>query len=103
MLESHEFPVWQKSELSLPIDAEDVFLLSRGFHAFGHLQIVEAADREDIGVEVIVGYHDIGDIFERSSLCTLRRGDDGHGVGIFVSSLLSHRYLSLVGLRAIGR
>ena len=95
--------MWQKSELSLPVDAEDVFLLSRGFHAFGHLQIVEAADREDIGVEVIVGYHDIGDIFERSSLCTLRRGDDGHGVGIFVSSLLSHRYLSLVGLRAIGR
>jgi hypothetical protein len=75
--------VWQKSELSLPIDTDDIFLLSRGFHAFGHLQIVESPDREDIGVEVIVGYHDVGDIFERSSLCTLRRGVDGHGVGIF--------------------
>ncbi|KAH9036846.1 hypothetical protein EDB85DRAFT_1938979 [Lactarius pseudohatsudake] len=52
------FSVWQQAELSLPTDADDIFLLSRGLHAFGHLEIIEAADREDIGVEVVVGYHD---------------------------------------------
>jgi hypothetical protein len=80
--------VWQRAELSLPSDAADIFLLSRGVHALGHLQIIEAADRDDIRVEVVVGYHDVGDLFERSSLCTLRRGDNGHGIGIFVSHLI---------------
>jgi hypothetical protein len=75
--------VWKRTELSLPSDADDIFLLSRGFHALGHLQIIEAADREDIGVEVVVGYHDVGDLFERSSVCTLSRGDNGHGIAIF--------------------
>ncbi|KAH9171093.1 hypothetical protein EDB89DRAFT_1194704 [Lactarius sanguifluus] len=79
----HGFSVWQQAELSLPTDAVDIFLLSRGLHAFGHLEIIEAADREDIGVEVVVGYHDDSDLFERSSVCTLRRGDNGHGIGIF--------------------
>lgn len=88
----HEFPVWQRAELSLPTDAEDIFLLSRGVHALGHLLIIEAADREDIGVEVVVGYHDVGDLFERSNLCTLRRGDNGHGIGIFVSDLICHSF-----------
>lgn len=84
----HEFPVWQRAELSLPSDAADIFLLSRGMHAVGHLQVVEATDREDIGVEVVVGYNDFDDIFERSSLCTLRRGDNGHGIGIFVRDFI---------------
>jgi len=83
--------VWQRAELSLPTDAEDIFLLSRGVHALGHLLITEAADREDIGVEVIVGYHDVGDLFERSSLCTLNRGDNGHGIGIFTPRF-NHRH-----------
>ncbi|KAF8273741.1 hypothetical protein EI94DRAFT_1826128 [Lactarius quietus] len=89
--DSHELPVWQRAELSLPTDADDVFLLSRGTHALGHLQVIEVSDREDIGVEVIVGYHDVGDLFERSSLCTLRRGDNGHGIGIFTPRF-DHRH-----------
>ena len=84
--------MWQRAELSLPSDADDIFLLSRGVHALGHLQIIEVADREDIGVEVVVGYHDVGDLFERSNLCTLRRGDNGHGIGIFVSDLICHSF-----------
>lgn len=93
----HGFPVWQRAELSLPADADDIFLLSRGFHASGHLLITEAADREDIGIEVVVGYNDVGDLFERSSLCTLRRGDKGYGIGIFVSSLVCQYCFGLVG------
>ena len=89
--------MWQQAELSLPSDADDIFLLSRGVHAFGHLQIIEAADREDIGVGVVVGYHDNSDLFERSSVCTLRRGDNGHGISIFVSNLICHCFFELVG------
>ncbi|KAI9432953.1 hypothetical protein H4582DRAFT_2082786 [Lactarius indigo] len=87
----HGFSVWQRAELSLPTDVDDIFLLSRGVHAFGHLEVIEAADRDDIGVEVVVGYHDDSDLFERSSVCTLRRGDNGHGVGIFTPRF-DHRH-----------
>lgn len=80
--------MWQRAELSLPSDADDIFLLSRGAHTLGRLQIIEAADREDIGVEVVVGYHDDSDLFENSNLCTLLRGDNGYGIGIFVSNLI---------------
>ncbi|KAH8993594.1 hypothetical protein EDB86DRAFT_3103177 [Lactarius hatsudake] len=86
----HGFSVWQQAELSLPADADDIFLLSRGLHAFGHLEIIEAADREDIGVEVVVGYHDDSGLFERSSVCTLRRGDNGYGIGIFTPRFDHH-------------
>jgi hypothetical protein len=79
--------VWQRAELSLPSNTDDIFLPSRGFHALGTLQVVEAADRDDIGVEVIVGHHEDSDLLQRSNVCTLRRGENGHGVGIFVSSL----------------
>jgi hypothetical protein len=36
---------------------------------------------------VIVGHHEDSDLFDKSSVCTLLRRDNGHGVGIFVSSL----------------
>lgn len=79
--------MWKRAELTLPSNTDDIFLLSRGVHTFGSLRVVEAADRDNIGVEVIVGYHEDSDLFEKSSVCTLLRKDNGHGVGIFVSSL----------------
>jgi hypothetical protein len=51
----------------------------------GVLRVNESADRQDIGVEVIVGFHENSDAFKKTRLCTLRRGNDGHGVGVFVS------------------
>lgn len=79
------FEAWQRAELSLPSSADDIFLISPGFNAGGVLHLVEAADRDDIGVEVSVGSSGNSDLFKRTKLCTLRRGEDGHGVGIFVS------------------
>lgn len=69
----------------MPSSADDIFLFSPGFHTGGILHVVEAADRDDIGVEVTVGSRKDSDLFKRTNLCTLRRGKDGHGVGIFVS------------------
>ncbi|KAI0249770.1 hypothetical protein BJV78DRAFT_1129034 [Lactifluus subvellereus] len=77
------FDVWQRVELTLPSNADDIFLLSKAVHALGILRVVEAADRDDIGVEVIVGHQKDSDLFEKSSVCTLLRRDNGHGVGIF--------------------
>ncbi|KAI0305350.1 hypothetical protein B0F90DRAFT_1815577 [Multifurca ochricompacta] len=87
---SPRFEVWQRTELSLPTDADDIFLFSRGTYAHGVLHIVEAADRDDIGVEIVVGSHEDSDLFERSSVCTLHRGDNGHGVGIFTPKFNRH-------------
>jgi hypothetical protein len=76
----------------LPSSADDIFLISPGFHTGGVLHLVEAPDRDDIGVEVTVGSRKDSELFKRTKLCTLRRGKDGHGVGIFVSisKLLLH-------------
>jgi hypothetical protein len=83
-----KFEVWRRTELSLPSAADDIFLLSRGFNVFGALHVVEAANRDDVGVEVIVGSNEHSDLFEKMRVCTLRpRIGDGHGVGVFVSSL----------------
>jgi hypothetical protein len=79
--------VWQRTEFSLPGNTDDIFLHSRGVHAIGVLHVVEAADREDIGAEVILGRNEDSDLLQRSSMCTLSRGENGHGLGIFVSSL----------------
>lgn len=69
----------------MPSSADDIFLFSPGFHTGGVLHLVEAPDRDDIGVEVTVGSRKDSELFEKTKLCTLRRGKDGHGVGIFVS------------------
>ena len=69
----------------MPSSAEDIFLISRSFSSGGILHVVEAADRDDIGVEIAVGSRRSSDLLEKTKLCTLRRGHDGHGVGIFVS------------------
>jgi len=74
-----------------PKHPDDIFLVSKGFNAMGVLHITEAADREDIGVEVIVGFHENSDTFEKMRLCTLRRGDKGHGVGILIPPF-RHRF-----------
>jgi len=77
------FEAWQRAELSLPSSADDIFLFSPGFHTGGVLHVVEDPDRDDIGVEVTVGSSKESDLFKKTNLCTLRRGKDGHGVGIF--------------------
>jgi hypothetical protein len=53
------------------------------------VHLVEAPGRDDIGVEVTAGSSKDSDLFKRTNLCTLRRGKDGHGVGIFVSVFLA--------------
>jgi hypothetical protein len=60
------------------------------------LHLVEAPDRDDIGVEVTVGSSKDSDLFKRTNLCTLRRGQDGHGVGIFVSISKAPLYFGFV-------
>jgi hypothetical protein len=81
-----KFEEFQRTELTLPGDTGDIFLHSRGIHAVGVLDVVEVADREDIGIDVIVGRNKDSDLLQRSSFCTLSRGENGHGLGIFVSS-----------------
>ncbi|KAN0111748.1 hypothetical protein V8E52_008128 [Russula decolorans] len=84
------FEAWQRAELSLPSSADDIFLFSPGFHTGGVLHLVEAPDRDDIGVEVTVGSRKDSGLFQRTNLCTLRRGKDGHGVGIFTHPFKRH-------------
>ena len=82
-----KFDAWRRTELSLSSSADDIFLLSKGFNAWGVLHLTEAPDREDIGIDVIVGFHEDSDAFEKTKVCTLSRGDKGHGLGILVSGL----------------
>jgi len=74
--------VWRRTELSLPSFTDDIFLFSQGFNAIGVLHVVEASDRDNIGVEVIVGSSDNDVLFEGTKVCTFHRQDNGHGVGI---------------------
>jgi hypothetical protein len=74
----------------LPSSADDIFLVSPGFHTGGIIHLVEAPDRDDIGVEVIVGSSKDSDLFKKTNLCTLSRGKDGHGVGIFTHPFKRH-------------
>jgi hypothetical protein len=57
-----------------------------GLNALGLLHVVEAPDRDDIGVEVVVGFGEGNPLFESTKVCTLHRQGNGHGVGILVSS-----------------
>jgi len=82
--------VWRRAELSLPSSTDDIFLFSQGFNAVGWLHVTEAPDRDDIGIEVIVGSGEDNFLFESTKVCTLHRQDNGHGVGILVSG---HRVL----------
>ncbi|KAF8480218.1 hypothetical protein DFH94DRAFT_692559 [Russula ochroleuca] len=84
------FETWRRTELTLPSSADDIFLISRSFLAGGILHVVEAANRDDIGVEITVGSRSSSDLLERTKLCTLRRGHDGHGVGIFTHPFKHH-------------
>jgi len=54
------------------------------------MHLVEAPGRDDIGVEITVGSSKDSDLFKRTNLCTLRRGKDGHGVGIFTHPFKRH-------------
>jgi hypothetical protein len=74
----------------LPSSADDIFLFSPGFQTGGILHLVEAPDRDDIGVEVTVGSSKDSRLFKKTDLCTLRRGQDGHGVGIFSHPFKRH-------------
>jgi hypothetical protein len=85
------FEGWQRVELSLPSSAENIFLISRGFHSGGIIHVVEGADRDDIGVEVTVGSSKSNDLLKRTKVCTLRRKEDGYGVGIFTPPFMGHR------------
>ncbi|KAH9962154.1 hypothetical protein BC827DRAFT_230343 [Russula dissimulans] len=51
----------------------------------GSLHVVEVPDRDDIGVEVIVGSGEDNHLFESTNVCTFRRQDNGHGVGILTA------------------
>ena len=62
-------------------------MFSPGVHTGGILHVIEVPDRDDIGVEVTVDSGKDNDLFKRTQLCTLRRGKDGHGVGLFVRIL----------------
>lgn len=59
-------------------------MFSPGVHTGGIIHVIEVSDRDDIGVEVTVDSGKDNDLFKRTQLCTLRRGKDGHGVGLFV-------------------
>jgi hypothetical protein len=88
----HRPDVWRRTELSLPSSSDDIFLFSQGFNAIGLLNVVEAPDRDDIGVEVIVGSGDDELLFESTKVCTFRRQDNGHGVGILTPPHRPHHH-----------
>ncbi|KAI0284577.1 hypothetical protein BGY98DRAFT_947614 [Russula aff. rugulosa BPL654] len=74
------FETWQRAELSLPSSADDIFLFSPGFHSGGILHLVTVGSSKD------------SDLLKKMELCTLRRGKDGHGVGIFTKPFKRHAH-----------
>jgi hypothetical protein len=72
----------------LPMNADHLFLLSRGAISHGSVDIVQGHHSDaDAHVEVSVIYW-LQDMLEKASVCRLSREGSEHGVGIFVRANL---------------
>lgn len=70
---------------SVPTSADLVYLLSRGRHGHGSLQI-ELSDKSDgdIEVETVIHYYHKA-VLDLTQVCLLERDGGKRGVGIYVS------------------
>ena len=75
-----------RTTLTLPVDADLLYLFARGAYQHGHVQIVQSntVKRGTVHVEVRAAYYE-KQAFSKVTLCQLVRGSNEHGIGIYVS------------------
>ncbi|KIJ66010.1 hypothetical protein HYDPIDRAFT_110134 [Hydnomerulius pinastri MD-312] len=86
----HDLPSWSRSyphgaetAFTLPVDADTLYLLSRGAYQHGIVEVDQSSEATDtVGVRVRVAYYYDGAL-ERATVCHVERVENEHGVGIF--------------------
>lgn len=80
---------WHRSSVSfdIPISADNIFLLSRGFLSAGEVEIVTSADqsKDIVTFYIVAKYYGESTIDLARACVAFREGGNHHGVGIFVS------------------
>jgi hypothetical protein len=79
------------TSFSMPVDAEELYFLSRGSRSFGDIEIVpvfgdDVKEEGKVFVQVNATYNN-EDVIESASVCLLQQNDK-HGLAIIVSSIL---------------
>lgn len=79
-----EYPYGAETTLSLPLDSDALYLVSRGPFQHGLVNIEQSSEVADtVDVRVRVAYHD-DEALERATVCQMARADREYGVGISV-------------------
>lgn len=85
---SRPYGKWEvETEFTLPADADNLYLLSRGVSSVGSVEVHSSdADGDEVKVHVKALY-EWQSIIDEAEVCLLKREKNEHGVGIFVSAL----------------
>lgn len=77
----------RKTSFDLPTSADLLYLLSRGHLSHGNLTVSQGDSIDDqVHIEVAVLYKHQR-VLDLANVCYVTRGDNEHGVGIYVSAL----------------
>ncbi|KIJ59790.1 hypothetical protein HYDPIDRAFT_118152 [Hydnomerulius pinastri MD-312] len=84
---SSRFPRSAEASFVLPVDSDELFLISRGSYQSGKVEVKQAPDVEQgsVKVDVRVAYH-VDRALARATVCELQKDGDRNGVGIFTPS-----------------
>ncbi|KAI9061421.1 hypothetical protein FKP32DRAFT_943490 [Trametes sanguinea] len=80
-----EWPLHAKTSLVFPVDAEELFFLSRGAFAHGTFEVIQF---DEVGHDAIVDvdvWYKTDKALAGATVCTLRPSEDKYGLGIFTS------------------
>ena len=74
---------WETVDFDLPIDAESLFVVSRGSLSSGIVRVHQSSHVKDLKVSVAAHYHK-KEALERAKVCRVDLKDGGQGVAVLV-------------------
>ncbi|KAK7690183.1 hypothetical protein QCA50_006834 [Cerrena zonata] len=78
-----QFRHYAHTSFDLPRYSSSLYFIARGVLSHGSIEIVnDGTDSQNVKVDVALLYN-LEDVFDRVDVCTLQRGEDKNGVGIF--------------------
>ncbi|OSC98442.1 hypothetical protein PYCCODRAFT_1471068 [Trametes coccinea BRFM310] len=81
-----EWPLHAKTSLAFPINAEELFFLSKGAFAHGTFEVVQF---DEVGPDAIIDvdvWYKTDQALAGATVCTLRPSESKYGLGIFTST-----------------
>lgn len=93
---------WHRASTSfdIPVSADNIFLLSRGWLSAGLVEIKTSADqsKETVTFDIVAEYHREY-IRNLAKACVASREGNQHGVGIFVSQRFENGFKRIITLK----